>query len=718
VSRRLKGVIVIAIGTALIAGLVVALYVPFQPRRVVAETALKLAEARYPPDDVRVADALYDLADAYLDEQRGADAEPLLKRALAIRIKALGPASPELRLTIGRLGSAYLWMGRPDLARLLTSIAIQGFPRPPDSGMMVRNLYYTVRDGHDVDPQVRNAAFRVAQQSLDNAAAQALIRMAQRAVADPELRELIRQSQDLDDRRRELISDALKHIQQDPAAPEFVERLQDFVETSDRAVAVFSRMQTLSPALAFFIDPSAQDISEVQKYLAADEALVVYLDTSRRIPSGDTYFFVVTPIQSRWGRVNTTGKELQTDVDALRCGLDYEGAWGAASNCADLVGSTYSLLDHSLGKPLPFDIGRAHHLYQTLFGSIEDLIKDKQLLVVPSGPLTQLPFAALVTEKPDVPANAVVDFRDVAWLVRKHAVTILPAISSLKALRARTRESRASEQFIGFGDPLRIGDPEQDKDDAAAAKLAAELHCAKTEPIARTASAERGSQRAAVRPVGGRADATLDFAAWPPLPDTADELCLVARDLGVDPATHLFLGTQASETEIKRLSADGTLAKYKIIHFATHGAVAGELSGTAEPGLILTPPEPARDADDGYLSASEVAALKLDADWVILSACNTAAGQAKDAEALSGLARAFFYAGARSALVSHWPVNSHSTVSLITGAIGKLQADPKIGRAEAQRRAMLAMIEGGERYEAHPTFWAPFVLVGEGGAAR
>ena len=122
--------------------------------------------------------------------------------------------------------------------------------------------------------------------------------------------------------------------------------------------------------------------------------------------------------------------------------------------------------------------------------------------------------------------------------------------------------------------------------------------------------------------------------------------------------------------------------------------------------------------DDGYLSASEIAALKLDADWVILSACNTAAGDAKGAEALSGLARAFFYAGARSLLVSHWEVASEPTVKLITKAVDELKRDPKIGRAEAMRRSMLAMIDTGKDYEAHPSFWAPFVLVGEGGAGR
>jgi CHAT domain-containing protein len=200
-----------------------------------------------------------------------------------------------------------------------------------------------------------------------------------------------------------------------------------------------------------------------------------------------------------------------------------------------------------------------------------------------------------------------------------------------------------------------------------------------------------------------------------PLPETADELCAVAQDFGVDAATDVYLGAKATEATIKRLSRDGALARFRIVHFATHGAIAGELAGTTEPGLILTPPEKATTGDDGYLSASEIAALKLDADWVILSACNTAAGETSGAEALSGLARAFFYAGARSLLVSHWRVASQSTVKLITKAIAELRSDASIGRAEALRRAIHAMIADGETYEAHPAFWAPFVLVGEGG---
>jgi CHAT domain len=128
---------------------------------------------------------------------------------------------------------------------------------------------------------------------------------------------------------------------------------------------------------------------------------------------------------------------------------------------------------------------------------------------------------------------------------------------------------------------------------------------------------------------------------------------------------------------------------------------------------ILTPPRKASEEDDGYLSASEIAGLKLDADWVILSACNTAAGAATSSEALSGLARAFIYAQARALLVSHWEVCSEATVKLITKAIREMARDPNVGRAEAMRRSMLALIDKGEPHEAHPAYWAPFVVVGE-----
>ena len=132
----------------------------------------------------------------------------------------------------------------------------------------------------------------------------------------------------------------------------------------------------------------------------------------------------------------------------------------------------------------------------------------------------------------------------------------------------------------------------------------------------------------------------------------------------------------------------------------------------------MTPPSEPTDADEGYLTASEVAELKLDADWVVLSACNTAAGNSQNAEALSGLARSFIYSGARALLVSHWSVYEQAAVKLSTQAFDELRMAPSIGRAEAMRRSMASILTTGSGRETHPSYWAPFTVVGEGGAGR
>lgn len=144
------------------------------------------------------------------------------------------------------------------------------------------------------------------------------------------------------------------------------------------------------------------------------------------------------------------------------------------------------------------------------------------------------------------------------------------------------------------------------------------------------------------------------------------------------PASALFLGDRSTETAVRT----GNLSRYRILAFATHGLTAGELRGLEQPGLVFTPPQSPSDWDNFYLTAAEVAAMRRDADWVILSACNNAAGDGSEgAPGLSGLARSFFHAGARALLVSHWPVDDEIAARLSVGTIMTGRGEPAARRA-------------------------------------
>ena len=522
----------------------------------------------------------------------------------------------------------------------------------------------------------------------------------------------------------------------------------------DRLAAIDTRLAEIDrlfardfPDYAALAHATSVSVADVQAQLGDGEALVLFNDTGAWKPllqapeafsdAEATFIWVVTKSQVRWVRSELGTAALTREVAALRCGLDAT-AWEGDGDekCTEAMGGGRT-------SPLHFDHARAHALYDALFGEVQHLIKGKHLLIVPSGPLTQLPFHVLVA-KPPTGADAVrpsgsgtiaqaskdgtkakggaavsaskartPDHRAIAWLAREHAVTVLPAVTSLKALRRVAKPSSAPRPMIGIGNPLLDG---PNAHYASLAKLAqAKQRCPgkRSQQLARRSQYRASSSRVETR--GGLAS-VADIKGQAPLPETADELCAVAEAVNADTGRDILLGAKATEREVKRLSTAGDLAKYRTLHFATHGVLAGNLKGAHEPGLILTPPATATEEDDGYLSASEIAALKLDAEWVILSACNTAAGAATSAEALSGLARAFIYAQARALLVSHWEVYSDATVKLITAAVGQMARDRKVGRAEALRRAMLAMIDKGEAHEAHPAYWAPFIVVGEGAA--
>jgi CHAT domain-containing protein len=202
------------------------------------------------------------------------------------------------------------------------------------------------------------------------------------------------------------------------------------------------------------------------------------------------------------------------------------------------------------------------------------------------------------------------------------------------------------------------------------------------------------------------------------LPGTRREVQQIAAELRAQPE-ELRVGLRATETAVKQTKLD----QYRIVYFATHGLVSGDLEefakSTTEPALALSIPDKPNDFDDGLLTTSEIAQLKLDADWAVLSACNTAAEEKPGAEALSGLARAFFYAGARSLMVSHWSVSDEATARLMVGTFRASARDPKLSHAEALRQSILAMIdEASDDARADPRLWAAFVVVGEPGKAQ
>ena len=564
-----------------------------------------------------------------------------------------------------------------------------------------------------------DSAFRAAQESIESVASDALAQMALRhGAGNADLANLVREQQDLNERWAVLDSQLIKAVSQSSGRRDYVTeaKLNSEMEKVEARIAKIKvRIKRDFPRYIDLLGAEPLTIAATQAQLGRDEALILVKPTAER-----TFIWVVTRAGSRWVRAELDNKTLTRDVEALRCGLDDSTWYGeGVFVCSERLGIALEDLP-TPGSPLPFDTARAHSLYKTLFGEVADLISGKHLLIVPSGALSALPFQVLVTEPPsEARQQTAADYAKVSWLGQQNAITVLPSVASLKALRTQAKASSATNTFIGFGNPLLAG-PE-----GADMRAWDKQSC----PSSMTLVLQRQPRAAPVTSAlkiaslfrGGLADvAQLRLQA--PLPETTDELCAVARASGEEnPDTVVHLGGHATETRVKALSADGTLARTKIIHFATHGLIADETASLAvshaEPSLMLTPPQIASKQDDGLLTASEVAALKLNADWVILSACNTAAGDAIGGHAFSGLTRAFFYAGARALLVSHWYVDSQATVALVTRAFKALQRDPTLGRAEAMRRAMSRLIEGGDR-NAHPANWAPFVLVGEGGAGR
>jgi CHAT domain-containing protein len=536
-------------------------------------------------------------------------------------------------------------------------------------------------------------SFRLADLIRGRAVQSALAASSARAVAsNPALADLARKAQDLDKQIAAQLGAlnsalGLPPEQRDAAA---LKTLQgDIDKLRAQRDGAKRDLANRFPQYSSLVEPQTPSVDDIRKVLRDDEAFLSFY-FGRRV----SFVWAVPktgPVAFASLRIGAGAMEVR--ANALRKTLEPEGQY--------------------LSDIQPFDVAAAYELYETLLKPVEAAWRPaKSLIVVTNGALGLLPLSLLPIE----PSPAITHdepepfsrYRSVAWLARSHAVTMVPSASSLRTLRQLPPGPAKREPMIGFGDPFFSKEQTGEKVEEVAA----------LDPSTTT----RGPpvrRRAAVK---SSAVDKADFSRLPRLPDTAEELKSVALALSADPSQVLHLGKDANEKTVKGID----LSKFRIVAFATHGLVPGDLIGLTEPALALTAPDVADIDGDGLLTMSEVLALKLNADWVVLSACNTAAGAGAGAEAVSGLGRAFFYAGARTLLVTNWSVHSASARDLVTDLFRRQANDANLTRAEALRQAMLASMDGpGFRDAAgktlfayaHPMFWAPYSIIGDGGGS-
>jgi CHAT domain-containing protein/tetratricopeptide (TPR) repeat protein len=412
------------------------------------------------------------------------------------------------------------------------------------------------------------------------------------------------------------------------------------------------------PNYSKFANPGPVSLADVQHELNPDEALVL-------IEAGRERSFVILVRKD-----SMVARPLALDAGTM----------------GDTVASLRKAFEVRDGQVEAFDLRKSYTLYRGLFGGVESGLKGvDHLIVVPTGPLASLPLGLLVTHRP---TGGPRDYAQAQWLLRQTAISEVPSARSFVTLRELGNTTPATRPLLAVANPNFSGGAA--KPGRVSGLEALDNDCRGDGPVPPQL-----------------------LRALPPLPDTADEVRKVAAILHADSGS-LLMGNQATEP---RFRAE-PLADYRVLYFATHGLLPTTLRCQSEPALVLSPPAtPATSRDaDGVLDASEIAEFHLNADLVVLSACNTASGAGQfGGEALSGLAGAFFHAGARSILASHWEVPSAQTVQLMTGLFERLGPNLNGGIAEALRQSQLALASNPST--AHPFFWAAFTLIGDGGTA-
>jgi CHAT domain-containing protein len=408
-------------------------------------------------------------------------------------------------------------------------------------------------------------------------------------------------------------------------------------------------------------------LGDLQKSLRAGEAYY------RMTIVGDhTYAFLVTPTSARAMKLQATGKQLDEQVNALR--------------------ETISTVENGQRMTFAFDVALAHQMYGELFAPFAgELGSVKHLIFEGDGAMLRLPPNLFVVDQASVAAyqkraaaggDAEFDFRGVQWFGRDRDISTSVSPMSFAQLRAAP-PSAGKKQYLGMGEntPPQLSG-------AAAIPAAADRDC------------------------------ILPLTSWQQ-PISARELQVAGQIFGAQNPQGVQMITRDEFTDTG-LSARTDLDQYRVVHFATHGVVTARAPKCAAQPALLT--SFGGSGSDGLLTFREIFDLKLDADVVILSACDTAGGATAAATqsvglarggdvALDGLVRAFVGAGGRLVVASHWPVpdDFSATQRLMTGIFS---APPGTGTVTALRLSQRALMD--EANTSHPFYWSAFAAVGDG----
>lgn len=550
--------------------------------------------------------------------------------------------------SVGRIEEARAELG-PNLALMEAQAKIRASTDGPGAIAQVGWSYERALDTAWLTRDMETG-FRLAQLMVETDASTAVTALNARLESGRDtVAELIRRRRTLLVRRATAESAYLAAVGRDG---ERAAQAEAEIKAADAELAAAeAELDRVFPAYRGLVRPEPLTLAEARRRLAPGEALVIPV-----IAEGRMFTFALTREGASWTRTDMPTQRGAALIARLRGGLGGAGASRAAVDASGMESTS----------PRTFDRKAAYELYRIIFPpEIETRLKGTDTWIIASGEtVNTIPFAVLVTRAPQGEDGDAEALRRTPWLIRRAAIQAAPSVAALKAEVDRGREGA----FFGVGAPrfdgAAGGDRSVDAPDLASLK------------------------------------------ALPSLPGADRELTAMARALGVrDP--RLLTGAEATETAVKR----APLHDARVLAFATHGLGPGSMVGVSEPALVLTPPAEPSAFDDGLLLASEAAQLDLDADWVILSACDTAAGATPDAAGYTGLARGFILAGARTVVASHWPVRDDVAARLTVETVRLAARDGRV--APALRRAMLALMDDrGVPGSADPAVWGPFVVIG------